>query len=261
MKRLDLTGRTFARLTVLRPENATGASRFVCICSCGTTKTILGSYLTSGDVLSCGCLRKETTRRIGSATRKHKVGLEREREAWASIKQRCLNPKCHGYRNYGGRGITVCDEWKDSFQAFYRDMGPRPTGTSIERIDNSAGYFKENCCWAGKKRQARNRRTNLSIEWQGKQRTLAELCELQGLNYQTVYARITRHGMPIEQALDQTIGCYFRDNNPRNRYLEYNGESKQMKEWAKQFGMKVGTLSYRIKKGWTVERALTTPVS
>ena len=105
----------------------------------------------------------------------------------------------------------------------------------------------------------RNRSCTLLVEWKGKQTPLSQLCEERGIPYQTAYARLT-DGLPIEKVLDRGKGCFFRDNNPKDRHLTYNGQTKRMKDWASEFGIKIGTLSYRIRNGWSVESALTTPV-
>ena len=115
---------------------------------------------------------------------------------------RCYNEKNNSYLEYGGCGITVCDEWRESFEAFYQDMGPRPSQDhSIDRKENDKGYSKENCRWDTWEEQASNRRNNLFYDYNGVKRTLAAWCRELSLNYPTVYARL-QSGMPFEKAVE-----------------------------------------------------------
>ena len=118
------------------------------------------------------------------------------------MRQRCHNPKNKKYHLYGGRGITVCDEWKESFEAFYRDMGPRPSPEhSIDRRDNNKGYSKENCRWATLVEQANNRRDNLYFDFDGDRKTLTEWCREFGLNYNRIRYLILKKGISFEDAI------------------------------------------------------------
>lgn len=143
-------GDKFGRLEVLEDLGAINKNtRFRCRCKCGNIKTIIGCNLRSGHTISCGCLRVETITTHGMARTPSYI-------IWVAMIQRCTNPDNISYKNYGGRGITVCEEWRNSFEAFFKDMGQKPDGLSIDRIKNELGYFKENCRWATRTEQNRN---------------------------------------------------------------------------------------------------------
>lgn len=162
-KLIGLTGGTFDRLTVLERAGSDNDKRAVwrCKCACGSIAHVRGTDLRRGHVRSCGCLRRETMTKHGQCG-----GLTRSPtyHSWLGMIQRCTNPKATSYSHYGGRGITVCDAWLD-FTAFYSDMGDRPVGMKLERMDNDKGYDPTNCKWASHADQMRNRRnTKFTVE-------------------------------------------------------------------------------------------------
>ena len=152
----DITGQRFGRLTAVSlysraTQHPRRNARWLCQCDCGSQATPTLINLTSGNTLSCGCLRRELFQTHGQ------TGTP-EYHAWGAMIQRCTNPKDHRYKNYGARGITVCKQWQRSFKRFFADMGPRPEGLTLERIDNNIGYEPRNCTWDTYSQQNRNRR-------------------------------------------------------------------------------------------------------
>jgi len=200
----DLAGKVIERWTVLkRVDDAISSSgrkerQWLCICECGNTAIVRGANLKSGNSKSCGCLCRE---RLGDSKRKHGAANTPEHTAWKMLKQRCLNPRCNQYKNYGARGIKVCDRWMNSFENFIKDMGKRPAGMSIERKDNSKGYEPDNCVWATDKAQCRNKRNNTMITAFGKTLCIAEWSEETGINQNIISDRIVRRKWSAEIAL------------------------------------------------------------
>ena len=161
MRALHLTGQVFGRLVVLRQaEKINGRTRWVCQCECGTELTVSGRSLTSGNTRSCACLQRET---LSNRRRTHGMRHTREYTTWAGMIARCTNARDKYYADYGGRGITVCPQWRQSFATFFRDMGERPCGLSIERMDNNGNYEPGNCKWATAAEQGRNKRPRADI--------------------------------------------------------------------------------------------------
>lgn len=160
---IDLTGQRFGRLTVIMREgrDSNGSATWFCKCDCGSACVVRGTSLMRGYTNSCGCLHREFAGNNLSTHRKSKIRLH---TVWKSMKTRCYNPHSNYYRRYGGRGITICNEWKDDFQAFYDwamangydENAPRGKCT-IDRIDNDKGYSPDNCRWVDMKTQISNR--------------------------------------------------------------------------------------------------------
>jgi len=156
VKRINLLGQRFQRLTVQSYE---GNSHWLCKCDCGNEKTVWGDGLRKGKTVSCGCLRKERSRLHHGHNRRGKPTPTYS--TWSAMRARCHNPKNKCFNLYGGRGIRVCERWND-FANFLTDMGQKPEGMSIDRVDNDGPYDPSNCRWATLQTQARNKR-QLSI--------------------------------------------------------------------------------------------------
>ena len=186
-KVLDLTGKTFARLTVVgRSENRGKEARWKCLCECGNQSIVFGLSLKSGKTKSCGCLAKEITAKRSITHGMWGTSIWR---AWTAMKARCSTPSLRSYKDYGGRGISVCSEWESSFEAFFKDMGPKPTPAhQLDRIDNDGGYCPENCQWVTATANMNNRRN--TKRYAGL--TIREWSDKTGENYNTLKTRNQR---------------------------------------------------------------------
>jgi hypothetical protein len=188
VKSIDRTGHVFGRWTAL--SRVSGQRKWLCRCECGTVKTVATSHLRQGKSRSCGCLEKELT---SARAKTHGMSATVEHRTWMSMRDRCRNPKAAHYDCYGGRGITVCERWINSFGNFYEDMGPRPSSRhSIDRIDVNGHYEPGNCRWATIAEQRRNTRTNTIVQYLGRDMCIAEAAELSGISQCTLSMRIRR---------------------------------------------------------------------
>ncbi len=185
----------FGRLTVMeRAENDRfGRTQWHCRCDCGKDHVAALFRLTSGHTKSCGCLR-------GKANATHRGKGTPTHNTWSAMKQRCADPNHAQFQYYGGRGVSVCHRWAESYEVFLADMGERPAGMSIERINTNGNYEPGNCKWATDHEQQRNRRSTILVERNGVKRCVKDWCEELGLNTDRVYGRIRRGESP-EKAL------------------------------------------------------------
>jgi hypothetical protein len=173
--KIDRTGMTYGRLKVIGLGNKRRPNRiyWLCQCECGKKLQVLSQNLNNGSTQSCGCysrdilIKRQTT---------HGMTKTPEFESWRSMLYRCNNKNYRQYKHYGGRGIRVCKRW-NSFSNFYADMGARPAGTTLDRINTNRGYSKSNCRWATLKEQNRNSRSNVWIKYKGKKILVVELAK------------------------------------------------------------------------------------
>jgi len=207
-KRLKLEGQRFGKWTVVSysHKNERGVHYWNCVCDCGTKRAVTAGALSFGSSKSCGCGQLE------SAT-KHGMWGTPTWQSWEAMKKRCLNPKAVNYNDYGGRGLSICQEWVESFEAFLRDMGERPEGKTLDRIKNSEGYSKDNCQWSDIKTQQKNRRSCVYITFNGKTQTLYDWSVETGLNETTIKYRLD-HGWSAEQALTAKKNSINRWHRP-----------------------------------------------
>ena len=200
-KRFDLVGNRYGRLIVVsRQGSSNGVVRWLCLCDCGVQKEIGGPRLYQGNVRSCGCLLRDV---LTERNHKHGQTGTRTHRIWLGMMARCYNPNRPAYPDYGGRGILVCDRWHD-FTTFLADMGVAPAGMTIERIDNDQSYVPENCKWDTQKMQARNRRSNHLVTFNGETRCIAEWAELTGIPVHTLKRRILYGTYSIEESLTKS---------------------------------------------------------
>ncbi len=195
----DLAGERFGRLLVVgrdanKPSKA--GAYWNCVCDCGKESSVRSGPLVNGQSTSCGCLSKELTR---ARSIKHGMEGTPSYQLWDGMVRRCSNKNHAAYENYGARGIKVCERWLE-FSNFYEDMGVRPDGMSLDRIDNNKGYSPDNCRWATHKQQCRNTRSNHLKTLFCETRTIAGWADEFSLSYNIVYLRI-RMGWPLERAV------------------------------------------------------------
>lgn len=199
----DFSGLRFGRLLVVSfsHKDTRRKSYWNVVCDCGNVKVVAG-YNLGTKINSCGCLQRES--RLTHSTT-HGMRNTRAYAVWNSMRQRCNNKNSMFFSYYGARGIYVCERWIDSFENFIEDMGFPPDGMSIDRIDNSGPYCKENCRWSSSKSQARNRRSSRIIAYNGTSKTLSEWAECIGIGTGTLHTRLNRLGWTVEKALTTPI--------------------------------------------------------
>jgi len=198
----DLTGQKFNQITVIRDSGLRSGSRSVkweCVCDCGKTLLVDGYILIALRQKSCGCAIKTVTKTSIHGHTRH-GDASKTYQCWANMKQRCLNPNHHKFKHYGARGITVCDEWSNSFVKFLEDMGEVPEGMTLERKDVNKGYSKENCCWATLKTQANNKTSNRILSFDGKSMTVSQWASHLNIRFATLRMRLHRN-WSLEKAL------------------------------------------------------------
>ena len=201
---IDLSGQRFGRLTVVRKaDNKNGRVAWLCVCDCGKETIVSSDKLRQGRTQSCGCLSVELT--VARST-KHGMSHTRLFKIWTAMLERCEYTKSINYQNYGGRGVTVCPEWRESFETF-RDWSLAngyAHNMSIDRLDVNGNYCPENCRWATRKEQANNKRNSRLIACNGEEHTLAQWGEKTGLSVSVIHQRLKR-GWSTEKALTTPV--------------------------------------------------------
>jgi len=203
-------GDVYGRLTVIGEAAQEDNSNYArCKCSCGKVRDFLIRNITTGKSRSCGCAWREAA---SNRLKKHGLSwgengkMNRLYKIWLDMKERCYNSKNSSFKRYGGRGVTVCDEWRNDYSAFHEwalRNGYKP-GLTIERVNNDGDYCPENCVWADRRAQARNRSTNHILKYRGKNYTLAEASELSGLDHSTLIGRLSR-GWSVKDAIEKPL--------------------------------------------------------
>ena len=205
----DLTGKNFGRLTVIEraPDHIVPSGRryvrWRCLCECGNEVFPTSDALTRGKTVSCGCHSRDVARDTHLS---HGESHTRLYQVWSAIKRRCYNPNARHYESYGGRGIQMCDEWKNSYETF-RDWAIS-TGyqelpfskCTIDRIDNNGNYEPSNCRWVDGVAQANNRRSNRRFTYNGETNNIKEWSDIYGIPYKLLHGRLYT-GWSIEKAL------------------------------------------------------------
>lgn len=247
---IDLTDRRFGKLVVIGKKETNFRDeryQWLCRCDCGSTpKAIRYSQLVYGNTVSCGCHRQAI---LDQSRLKHGFRYKREYRIWIGIKERCYNPNNKNYQVYGGRGIKMSEEWKNSFEAFYRDMGDLPSPThTIDRRDNSLGYNKENCRWATRKEQANNKTNNILFTIDGETKTLSQWCNIHGIKLGTATNRIKRGMLPEYAVKFERID--------KNALISHGGNEYSISELCSFHGVNVELFIRSILSGMTITEAL-----
>lgn len=210
----DFTGRRYGKLVVVEHVKTPKRHKWKCKCDCGNTVVVNGSDLKSGDTRSCGCLH---INKLINMSKKHGLSHHRLYTIYHGMINRCSNKKNRAYHNYGGRGIKVCDEWKNDFLGFYKwsmDNGYEDHLT-IDRIDVNRDYSPDNCRWASYRQQGNNTRTNKRITYNGESHTLAEWSRITGISYQKLQYR-TSKGWPI----NEVFGSPHKKNSGKSKRIK-----------------------------------------
>jgi hypothetical protein len=241
----DITDQQFGLWTVIK---YTGNQKWLCQCRCGIQRNVNGSDLRNGSSRSCGmgtCTQRSTANTTHGETRK---GKSPEYQIWLGIKRRCTNPKATGFANYGGRGIKMCERWAKDFTAFLSDMGRRPPGTFIERIDNNGNYEPTNCKWATRLEQANNARSNRLLTLNGETKTATQWARLLNLPAEVIRHRLDK-GWSFERILKTPVVAQRpRLTNEEVLHIRKLGKSHKITEVARLTGISFAAASRIIKR-------------
>ena len=251
MKKIDLAGQMFDRLTVMQEsgKDTRGETLWMCKCECGNIVNVLSSNLRTGHTKSCGCRRSDK----GVGNYKHGMYGTSIYEVWSAMIQRCTNEGHAYYYRYGGRGIKVCVRWL-KFENFYKDMGDKPDGFTLERINNNGDYCKDNCKWVTVKEQTHNRETTVNITFNGKTQCVAAWEDELGFKHGTLWMRIYKYNWPVEKAMTEPL------KDVKRVPITVFGKTQSLTKHAKDHGLGLTTVQQRLSSGLSIEEALTTPL-
>lgn len=196
--KIDLTGKVFNKWTVIQEskvQKKDSCILWTCVCECGTVKDVRGDQLKQGLSNSCGCYKIEKAKAAIIHGASRRSGALKEYAAWQSMKARCYNPNFDQYYDYGGRGITVCERWLNSFENFFADMGKRPSPKhSLDRFpDTNGNYGPSNCRWATKKEQNSNTRANHFLEYKGRRMIITDWATELGIHLSSIHYYFKRN--------------------------------------------------------------------
>jgi hypothetical protein len=211
MKLIDLAGQTFGRLKViaLAHDRRGGQAMWSCVCSCGEGKVVFGSSLRRGESRSCGCLARELSSLRATRHGYARDGIaNRSYATWTAMRARCRSAKHPAWHNYGGRGIVVCPRWL-TFENFLADMGDKPEGLELDRVDNDGNYEPGNCRWVNHVEQNQNRRDSYRVAYDGRTQCLTALSQESGFSRTTLRGRL-RRGWSIERAMTTPSDLYHK---------------------------------------------------
>lgn len=209
MRTSEMLNKKFGNLLVVKriEDSKTGIPRFRCSCDCGGYAETTGYALRSGNTKSCGCFQKQ---RASESSKTHGLSKTVEYRAWIDLLKRCCDPDSQMYSHYGGRGIVVCDRWLNGFENFLADMGKRPDGMEIDRINNNGNYEPENCRWTTRIVNTNNKRNNVLITFKNETKTASEWSRVVGLSAKAIAMRITKYKWTPERALTQPLQSNIR---------------------------------------------------
>lgn len=251
-KQKNLIGKRFGKLTVIAKgepinQHGTNLSTWICQCDCGVIKTIRQHNLLAGGSKSCGCGQMGGKYHIHNL---HNSSKTRLYGIWQGIKQRCFNPKNKNYHNYGGRGITICEQWKDNFVCFqqWALSSGYEDNLTIDRIEVNGNYEPNNCRWLTRGEQQNNKRDTHRFNINGEILTIRDVSERYNIDLELIRHRISA-GYTIEEILA---------NETKNKpsIVTYKGETHHIKEWSKIIGISESTIYSRIYRGLPVEKVL-----
>jgi len=247
-KKIDLVGQKFQRLTVIEDTNRRNNGNVIyrCECICKKETFVTSQSLRSGKRKSCGCLAKE---KIGKLNRTHGESNTRLHGIWKGIKKRCKNKNTKNFKNYGGRGITVCEEWSKSYVTF-REWALKNgyhESLEIDRINNNGNYEPSNCRWVTRKENNNNRRNSRLLTINGETKRLREWCDLNKISCNTVRKRLN-NGWSVEHPL------LFSKRTATK--ITVDNETRTVEEWAALKKITVVSIYDRLKKGWPVDATL-----